>query len=45
MNLDLMEFNLEILCLKKIKQQAFVISLDKYADVGTHWIALHIRNI
>ena len=25
---------------KKIKDVAYVISLDEYADVGTHWIAL-----
>ena len=25
--------------LKKIKDGAYVISLDEYADVGTHWIA------
>ena len=25
---------------KKIKYGAYVINLDEYADVGTHWIAL-----
>ena len=25
---------------KKIKKGAYVINLDEYADVGTHWIAL-----
>ena len=25
---------------KKIKDGAYVINLDDYADVGTHWIAL-----
>ena len=25
---------------KKIKDGAYVIILDEYADVGTHWIAL-----
>ena len=25
---------------KKVKDGAYVISLDEYADVGTHWIAL-----
>ena len=25
---------------KKIKDGAYVIKLDEYADVGTHWIAL-----
>ena len=39
MNLDLMVFILEIICLK-IKDGAYVINLDEYADVGTHQIAL-----
>ena len=26
--------------LKTIKDGAYVINLDEYADVGTHWIAL-----
>ena len=25
---------------KKIKDGAYVINLDEYADVGTHWIVL-----
>ena len=25
---------------KKINDEAYVINLDEYADVGTHWIAL-----
>ena len=25
---------------KKIKDGAYLINLDEYADVGTHWIAL-----
>ena len=25
---------------KKIQDGAYVINLDEYADVGTHWIAL-----
>ena len=28
---------------KKIKDGAYVINLDKYADIGTHWIALFCR--
>ena len=28
---------------KKIKDGAYVIKLDEYADVGTHWIALFRR--
>ena len=35
-----MEFFQEIICLKKIKEWTYVINLDEYADVGTHWIAL-----
>ena len=35
-----MVFFQEIICLKKIKDEAYIINLDEYADVGTHWIAL-----
>ena len=28
---------------KKIKDGAYVINLDEYADVGTHWIALFCK--
>ena len=28
---------------KKIKDGAYVINLDKYVDVGTHWIALFCK--
>ena len=30
---------------KKIKDGTFVINLDEYADVGTHWPALYVLNI
>ena len=40
MNLDLMAFILETICLKKIKDGDYVINLDEYANIGTHWIAL-----
>ena len=40
MNQDFMAFILEPICLKTIKDGAYVINLDEYADVGTHWIAL-----
>ena len=30
--------------LKTIKNGAYVINLDEYADVGTHWIALYVKN-
>ena len=35
-----MSFFQELNYLKKIKDGAYVINLDEYADVGTHWIAL-----
>ena len=35
-----MVFFREIICIKKIEDGAYVINLDEYADVGTHWIAL-----
>ena len=40
MNQDLMVFILEITYLKKVKDGPYVINLNEYADVGTHWIAL-----
>ena len=40
MNQDLMAFIPETICIKKIKDGAYVINLDEYADVGTHWISL-----
>ena len=39
MNQDLMDFFQDIIYLKK-KDGAYVIDLDEYADVGTHWTAL-----
>ena len=30
---------------KTIKNGAYVIYLDEYADVGTHWIALYVKSI
>ena len=29
---------------KTIKDGSYVINLDEYPDVGTHWIALYVRN-
>ena len=29
---------------KTIKNRAYVINLDEYAIVGTHWIALYVKN-
>ena len=39
-----MEYIVEIICQKKIKNGAYVINLDEYADVGTHWIACTLKN-
>ena len=30
--------------LPKIKDGAYVINLDEYSDIGTHWVALYINN-
>ena len=38
-----MEFFQEIIYLKKLKDGAYVINLDEYADTGTHWIALFCK--
>ena len=29
---------------KTIKNGAYVINLDEYADVSTHWIALYVKS-
>ena len=28
----------------KIKDGAYVINLDEHSDIGTHWIALYVKN-
>ena len=30
--------------LPKINDGAYVINLDKYSDIGTHWVALYVNN-
>ena len=30
--------------LPKIKDGAYVINLDEYSDIGTHWVALRVNN-
>ena len=30
--------------LPKIKDEAYVINLDEYSDIETHWVALYVRN-
>ena len=43
-NLDLTESVLQVICQKKIKDGAYVINLNEYANIGAHWIALYILN-
>ena len=28
----------------KIKDGAYAINLDEHSDIGTHWVALHVKN-
>ena len=28
----------------KIKNGAYIINLDEYSDIGTHWVALYVYN-
>ena len=30
--------------LPKIKDEGFVINLDEYSNIGTHWVALYVQN-
>ena len=30
--------------LPKIKDRNYVINLDEYSDIGTHWVALYVQN-
>ena len=30
--------------LQKIKDGTYIINLDEYSDIGTHWVALHANN-
>ena len=45
MNQNTMEFFQEIIYLKKIKDGAYVINFDEYADTGTQWIALFCKKM
>ena len=29
---------------KTTENEAYVINLDEYVDVGTHWVALYVKN-
>ena len=44
MNPDLMEFILEIICLKKVKDRAYGVKFDEYADAGRHCIVLYVAD-
>ena len=43
MNQDLMVFFQEKIYRKKIKDGTYIINLDEYANVGTHWSALFCK--
>ena len=30
--------------LPRIKEVAYIINLDEYSDIGTHWVALYVNN-
>ena len=42
MNLDLKLFIRDNL--PKIKDGAYILNLDEYSDIGTHWVALYVHN-
>ena len=44
MNLDLMRFYSRDNLPDKIKDGSYVIHLDEYSDIGSHWIALYVNN-
>ena len=44
MNLDLMRFYSRDNLPDKIKDGSYVINLDEYSDIGSHWIALYVNN-
>ena len=29
---------------KNIKNEAYITNIDEYADVGIHWITLHVKD-
>ena len=31
--------------LPKIKDGAYIINLDQYSNIGTHWVALYVQKI
>ena len=47
MNQDLMGFLVEIIYQIQyvhVKNGAYVINLDEYRDIGTHWVAFYVNN-
>ena len=30
--------------LPRLKDDAYVINLDEYSDIGTHWVDLYVNN-
>ena len=30
--------------LQKIKDEAYIINLDEYSNIETHWVALYVQN-
>ena len=30
--------------LQKIKDGAYIVNLDEYSDIRTHWVTLHVQN-
>ena len=36
--------NLPECSFNKIKDGPYIINLDEYSDIGTHWVALHVNN-
>ena len=30
--------------LQKIKDRAYITSLDEYSNIGTHWVAFYVQN-
>ena len=45
MNQDLMVFFSRNNLFKKLRDGAYIINLDEYANVGTHWIALFCKKM
>ena len=43
MNQDLMVFFQEIIYLKKIRDEAYIINLHEYANIGAQWIGLFCK--